>query len=93
VTDVDPLVRPLAETVVELPWLLAASIDDDEKPRGAAKTLEWIAFVFGRLTHDQRRRLVEVVTGIVAEAERGPRREFLESFSFSSGLTDENDEE
>ncbi|MBR7838843.1 hypothetical protein KDL01_36590 [Actinospica durhamensis] len=91
-TDADPLVRPLAEIVVELAWMLESSIDEDGEPRGAIKTLDWVAGVFDCLTADQRLRLIEVIAGIAAEAELGPRREFLEAFASDFGLAEEDDE-
>ena len=79
----------MAEIVVELAWLSEDSIDDNGEPRGVATTLEWIAGVFVHLAAYERHRVAEIVARIAADAEPGPRREFLESFPFAFCLTEE----
>jgi hypothetical protein len=90
--DADPLVRTLAEIVVELAYVLEDAIGVDGEPRSALNTLEWIAFTFDNLAPDQRRRLAEVVAELAAEAEPGPRREFMESFPSALGLLEDDAE-
>lgn len=90
-TESDPLVRPLVETVVELALLLEASLDESDEPYGRAGMLDWIAFVFDRLSLEQRHRLAQVVAAIAADAEAGVRRELLTSFPLTFGLVDEED--
>lgn len=91
-TELDPLVVPLARIVVELAWLLEDSIDDDGEPHSAAKTLDWIAFVFDGLEPEQRGQLTGVITQLAAEAQPGARREFLESFPEAFGLIEDDQE-
>lgn len=92
-TDVDPLVRALAEIVVELAYVLEDAIGVDGEPRSALNTLEWIAFTFDNLEPDQRQRLAGVVAELAAEEDPGPRREFFEAFPVALGLVDEDDAE
>jgi hypothetical protein len=92
VTALDPLVVPLARIVAELAWLLEDSIDDDGEPRSAAKTLDWIAFVFEGLEPEQRGQLTGVINQLAAEAQPGARREFLESFPEAFGLIEDDEE-
>ncbi|GAA2052239.1 hypothetical protein GCM10009839_69450 [Catenulispora yoronensis] len=91
-TDLDPLVRPLAGLVAELAFRLDGSDEELVDERWAAKALEWIAYVCGQLPPEQRQRLVQVMAERAAEARPGPEREFLESFAEDFGLVDEDDE-
>lgn len=91
-TDVDPLVRPLAGLVAELAFRLDGSDEELVDERWAVKALDWIAYACGQLPPDQRRRLAQVMADFAAGADPGPQREFLESFAEDFGLLDDDDE-
>ncbi|WP_034264153.1 hypothetical protein [Actinospica robiniae] len=91
-TDVDPLVRPLAWLVAELALRLDGSDEELVDERWAVKALDRIAFVCGQLPPDQRQRLAEVMADLAAGPGPDPQRVFLESFAEDFGLLDEDDE-
>ncbi len=83
------LTRALADALVDIAWFIDGADDEQMDPDDAVKALEGIAATLGRLSHDQRGDLLDVL-GAMAEAEGdAARREFLSAFPGDFGLLDE----
>lgn len=83
------LTRALADALVDVVWFIDGTDEDQMDPDDAVKALEGVAATLGRLSHDQRRELVDVL-GAMAGAEDDPaRREFLKAFPEDFGLLNE----
>ncbi|MFJ8441387.1 hypothetical protein [Kitasatospora griseola] len=88
-TDTDPLLSALAGVVVDLVRSLDECDDDVVDPDYAVKLLEGASWTLTRLPREQRDRLLRVLSDL-AEAEPSPQqREFLASFPFATGLTEQ----
>lgn len=83
------LTHALAEALVDAPWFIEGSEDEQMDPDDAVKVLEGVAHLVSKLSSDQRSELIDLL-GTMAEAESNPaRREFLEGFPEGFGLLDD----
>ncbi|MER6347528.1 hypothetical protein ABT232_24195 [Streptomyces sp. NPDC001532] len=85
----DPLVPMLAGLVVDVVWFLDSCGDDEVDPDSAVKVTEGVAAELLRLPPDQRDRFLRALSDLAAAEPHPARREFLEEFPFSCGLTEE----
>ncbi|MEU6340187.1 hypothetical protein ABZ883_04460 [Streptomyces sp. NPDC046977] len=88
-TDMDPLVPVLTGLLVDVVHWLESCGDEEVDPDSAVKTMETIGWVLLQLPADQRTRFLRALSDL-AEAEPDPaRREFLVSFPFAIGMTED----
>lgn len=65
------LTHTLAEALVDVPWFIEGSDDEQMDPDDAVKVLEGVAHLVSQLSSDQRSELIDLL-GTMAEAESDP---------------------
>ncbi|MGW0708110.1 hypothetical protein ACWD4G_19510 [Streptomyces sp. NPDC002643] len=82
------LTRALAETLVDVLWLIEACECEETDRDDATRVLEGVAHVVSRLTHEQEDEFLSLLATMAREESDPSRRVFLEEFHAGFGLVE-----
>lgn len=85
------LTRALAETLVDVLWLIEDCEHEQTDQDDAVKVLEGVAHVVSRLTHEQQDEFLSLLATMAREESDPSRRVFLEGFQDGFGLVEDAD--
>ncbi|GAA2617781.1 hypothetical protein GCM10010411_61390 [Actinomadura fulvescens] len=83
------LVRRLLEAIVAYTWFFETCDDSVLDDDTALKQMEYAAYLLGQLPDGDKQHLVEELAAIAAAETDPAYREFIATFSFAMGISEE----
>ncbi|MFF3916565.1 hypothetical protein ACFYZB_24365 [Streptomyces sp. NPDC001852] len=87
----DPLLSTLAEAMAHLVAAVDTSTDEEASPDAASTWFEYPAYLFGRLSAEDRHRLADLFREAAMKEPEGPWREALLAVPDGFGLDEDED--